>query len=57
MYDVNKDTECYTSSPFEYVCDVDAEECVQLVKTFYATANPNVPEFKCARRKNNAANA
>ncbi len=52
VVDVNQDT-CYAYPSFEYVCNVDAEECVQMMKKFYSTANPNVPESKCAKRRKN----
>ena len=56
VYDLNKDEEGYINGPFEYISGIDAKECVQLMKNFYATANPHVPPEKSAKRNTPGTN-
>ena len=56
VYDLNTDLGCYPNKPFVYISGIDSEECVRLMKEFYATENPHVPADKSAKRNKNRLN-
>merc|ERR1712226_523152 len=53
VYDIKADQNCYPNDSFEYISGIDSDECVLLMKEFYATENPHLPAEKSAKKRKN----